>query len=145
MKTNNLIFLIYGVIIITVALSFFSYVLDCTINFQYAIKKVNFLALYFVDFLIFHSWIFTLCIILYYYFFKLLNLKKAIIIKCVFGLIVGFLLSRILFKDEFSLIIGELKQLKVTTAYCLAAITSILLMELCVMPKISKKQSIKLV
>jgi hypothetical protein len=139
MKSNLIARLALSILIISINLSVVSFIGDMVINFTNALKRINFLGLYIIDFLIFHSWIFAICVIVYYYLFNIIKLKNDLILKCLFALLVGYCLSRVLYNDEASMS-TYYKSLKITISYCLTGIISVLLLELYFIPVWFKKR-----
>jgi hypothetical protein len=125
MKENYFNKLIISVIIIVLSLSIYSYLLDCILNFEHAIKYVLIFFWYITHYLISRSWIFVIYIIAYYYFFRNTKQGQYISLKIIVSVVIFCLLSRSLSKDDISLTIGEYKKIRISICYCLAVTTMI--------------------
>lgn len=134
MKQNLIARLGIAIVVIATILSLVNYAGDLIINFKYSLENITYLGFYFIDFLIFHSWLFSICIIIYYYFFKFIRPKHIIVWKSLFGITIGYIVSTIIYKDEVSLNI-HFKEFKIPFCYSVTGLLSVLTMELLIIPK----------
>lgn len=106
-----------------------SYLYDCIVNFEYAIKNLNFLLLYIVDYL-FRSWLFILVFICYFLIFKNLDEKRFLLFKIIYMILFSALYARCFYMDDYSLSNLINKGFKLFVCCSISSMMSMLYLEL---------------
>lgn len=120
-------------------ISIYAYIIDCILNFEYAIKNLNYIPLYIMQYLMIRSWLILIIFIIYPILFKKLTTKKFILLKFFFALILSALYSHYFYMDDYSLIIGNMKPLRLFLACSFGSITTICIYEFYLKDKLRLK------
>ncbi len=118
-----------SLLIIIISLSLYSYILDCIISFKYTSQNFNFIFLYLIDYSIFHSWMFLIYCVFYYYLTRNIKLGDFIVFKITISLIIFYNIANIMAKDDYSIVTSDFKKTKIIMSYCLAILTMVLASE----------------
>ena len=116
-------------VIIFCLMSALSYIIDCLVNFEYALKNAKYLFAYFIQYAIFRSWIIVVLVTLYFVIFKKFSEKKYIVFKISFAIIFSGLYAKYFYMDDYSLTIGSFKLWKLFYVGLFATIPVILFAE----------------
>lgn len=139
MKANLIARLGIELVSICLIIAITSYALDLFLSFKRAIDNIAYIALYFIDALIFRTWIIALGVSLFYLVFKRVSYNRYIFLKCLLGMFIGYIVSITVFRDEMSVTIAN-KELKVALTYVLSGLFSVLTIQLLIIPKWFKKR-----
>lgn len=139
MKANLIARLGIELVIISLIIAITSYAVDLILSFRRAVNNVVYIPLYFIDALIFRTWIIALGIIVFYLVFRRVSYNRYIFLKCLSGMFIGYIISPIVFKDEMSVTIAN-KELKVALTYILSGLFSVLVIQLLIIPKWFQKR-----